>query len=285
MIFENSDIKHVVKDNIEYLQFKKLLAHEEVNHAYILSSHDMNFRVGNNFEFIDRVKANLKIMCDNCGFDYNTILRPDYDHTSNVNVVDRVDISKEVPEIRGKRFPQTDGLIANQKDITIMSTNADCLLVLLYDPIKKVIGNIHAGWKGSFNKIVKIAIDKMKSEFGCNPEDIEAYFSPSIRKCHFEVDEDVKDICKNNFEYTGRLDEIISMGETKEGKQKYLIDNVLINKILLIESGVKESNIVDSKICSICHKDQIHSRRAEGLNFGLRSRFYNPKIIGIFFKK
>ena len=274
MNFENDDIKHVVKENIEYLQFKKLLTHNEVNHAYILSCHDMNFRVGKDFENIEQVKDNLKVMCDNCGFDFSTIIRPDYDHTNNVSVVDRVDISEEIPELRGKRFPKTDGLITNQKGITIMSTNADCLLVLLYDPTKKIIGNVHAGWKGSFNKIVKNAINKMEEEFGCNPQDIEAYFSPSIRKCHFEVDEDVKDICEANFEYTKRLDEIITIGEIKDGKQKYMIDNVLINKILLIESGVKEENIIDSKICSICHKDVVHSRRAEGPNFGLRSDFY-----------
>ncbi len=278
MNFENEDIKHIEKDEIEYIQFKRLLKHSEINHAYIFSSHNMNFRVGKDFRLIEQVKSNLRIMCENCGFNIETIIRPDYDHTNNVEVVDKVDISKEIPELRGERFIATDGLITNKKDITIMSTNADCLLILLYDPVKKVIGNIHAGWKGSFNKITLNAINKMKEEYNCNPEDIEAYFSPSIRKCHFEVDEDVMQICRNNFEYTGKLDEIISIGEIKEGKQKYLIDNVLINKLLLLESGVKKGNIIDSKICSICCSEKIHSRRVEGLNFGLRSSIYFIKI-------
>ena len=273
MIFENDIIKHIENKNIEYIQFKKLLKYPEINHAYIFKTHDMNFRVKTDFSQIEQTKKNLKIMCDNCGFKYDTIIRPDYWHTTNVEIVNNVDTSKEIPELRAERFPRTDGLITDKKDITIMSTNADCLLVLLYDPIKKVIGNIHCGWKGSFGKIILNEIKKMKEEYNCDPQNIEAYFSPCIRKCHFEVDEEVMNQCKEIFEYTGKINEIIQLGEVKEGKQKYLIDNVLINKLLLLESGLKEENIVDSGICSICEKDKIHSRRAEGLDFGLAALF------------
>ncbi len=278
MEFENENLKHIDTGKIEFLQFKRLLEHNEVNHAYVLSTHDMNFRIGKDFRLIEQVKDNLRVVCDECGFKFETIVRPDYDHTNNVDVIDFVDTSEEVPELKGKRFLCTDGLVTDKKEITMMSTNADCLLILLYDPIKKVIGNVHAGWRGSFGKISKNAVSKMVEEYGCNPKDIEAYFSPSIRKCHFEVEDDVKTLCEDIFAYTGRIDEIIEKGEIKENKQKYLIDNVLINKILLTESGLKESNIVDSGICSVCHKDKVHSRRAEGLNFGLRSRIYRLKI-------
>ena len=273
MKFENDIIRHVENENIEYIQFKRLLKYPNINHAYIFKTHNMNFRVKTDFSQIEQTKRNLKIMCDNCGFKYETIIRPDYWHTTNVSIVDNVDISKEIPEISAERFPKTDGLVTNKNDITIMSTNADCLLVLLYDPIKNVIGNVHCGWKGSFGKIILNAIDKMKSGYGCNPKDIEAYFSPCIRKCHFEVDEDVMHQCKEIFNYTGKINEIIEVGDIKDEKQKYLIDNVLINKILLLEAGLKEENIVDCGICSICEKDKIHSRRAEGLDFGLGALF------------
>ena len=55
--------------------------------------------------------------------------------------------------------------------------------------------------------------------------------------------------------------------------EKYLIDNALINKILLEEAGLLKENIIDSKICSVCNKDYIHSRRAEGPDFGLGGLF------------
>lgn len=125
------------------------------------------------------------------------------------------------------------------------------------------------GWRGTFEKIASNAIQKMKKEFNSNPGDIICCLCPSIRKCHFEVDEDVANKCREIFNYTGKLDEIILIGEKKEGKQKYYIDTIIINKILLLEQGILPENIVDSGICSVCHSDKIHSRRADGVNFGL----------------
>ena len=273
MNFENEIIKHTIKDGIEYLQFKDLLKYPQINHAYILKTNNMNFRMREDNSQLEQTINNLKVVCTNCDFKFETIVRADYNHTSNVKRVDEVDLSKEIPELHGERFNKTDGLITDKKDITIMATNADCLLILVFDPIKEVIGIIHAGWRGTFGKIILNAIDKMKEEYRCNPKDIKVYFSPSIRKCHFEVDEDVRSLCEETFSYTNRLDEIITIGDIKDQKQKYMIDNILINKILLKEVGVLEENIIDSGICSVCNKEYIHSRRAEGPDFGLGGFF------------
>ena len=277
MNFENGILKQTKNDEIEYIQFKKLLAHKEVNHAYILKTNDMNFRVGKDFRLIEQVKNNLKIMCNNLDFDYTTIIRPDYNHSANVSVVDFVKYENDEPDLRGERFINTDGLISNRQNITLMSTNADCCLILLYDPVKKVIGNIHAGWRGTFGKIALNAVNEMIKNYNSNPKDIEAYLCPSIRKCHFEVDTDVEQLCANTFEYTNRLDDIILKGDIKEGKQKYYIDNILINKILLKEAGICEENIIDSGICSVCSQEKIHSKRAEGFYFGLGGAFIAKK--------
>ena len=108
----------------------------------------------------------------------------------------------------------------------------------------------------------------MINYYQCKPEDIICCICPSIRKCHFEVDEDVKDLCAEIFGFTNRVDEFIEVGEIKDGKTKYMIDTVLINKILLEDLGLKKSNIIDCGICSVCNQDRIHSARAEGENFG-----------------
>ena len=281
MNFENEAIKHIDTGSLEYIQFKKLLTHNNVKHAYVLSSYDMNFRAGKDFCNIDRVNDRLQVVCDNFGFKPNTIIRPDFEHTSNVARIDEMITSDDNPNLRGEGFLDVDGLVTNKKDITLMATNADCLLIMLYDPTKNVIGNIHSGWKGTIGKIIVNAINKMKEEYGCNPNDIEAYLSPSIRKCHFEVEEDVKELFYETFKYTNRIDEIIEKGEVKEGKQKYLVDNVLANVIMLEESGVKSEKIIDSKICSICSCEKIHSCRVEGPLFGLRSCIYKFIILFI----
>ncbi len=285
-IFENNDIKHVINEEIEYIQFKRLLEYPEISHAYILKTNNMNFRMRTNFRNIDIVKNNLRKVCDELDFEFNTILRPDYNHTNNVGAIKKETIHAELsvnerdksfktifsgnaPSLKGEMFKDTDGIVANQNGITLMSTNADCNLILIYDPVKKVFGNIHAGWRGTFGKIARNAIQKMKDEFLCDPKDIICCFCPSIRKCHFEVEDDVANECIKIFENTGKLDKIIQKGIVKNGKQKYYIDTILINKILLMEEGILENNIIDSKICSVCSSDKVHSRRAEGENFEL----------------
>ena len=236
----------------------------------------MDFRVGKDFRNKEKVCLNLKKVSSIVGIDYENIIRPDYNHTNNVEIIKEIR-DNERPSLEGKDFLNTDGLITNENNIAIMSTNADCLLLLIYDPVKKVFANVHSGWRGTFGKIAEKAIDKMIEKFNCSPKDIICCLSPSIRKCHFEVDEDVAEECKKIFEYTGKLEEVIEKGEVKEGMQKYNIDTVLLNKIMLLDKGLLPENIIDSEICSMCSKDKVHSRRAEGINFGLGAALIEKK--------
>lgn len=109
----------------------------------------------------------------------------------------------------------------------------------------------------------------MITNYKCNPEDIYCFISPSIRKCHFEVDEEVKDLCENIFSFTNKTNEFIEIGKVVEGKQKYMIDTVLINRMLLTSIGLKNEKIIDCDICSLCNSDKINSYRAEGKDFRL----------------
>ena len=63
MIKENEIIKVIDDGQVEYIQFKKLLNYKNINHAYILKTHDMNFRVGKDFRHIESVKEKLKTVC------------------------------------------------------------------------------------------------------------------------------------------------------------------------------------------------------------------------------
>ncbi len=267
--FENENIAHIITDKLEYIQFKKLLNYPNVKHAYILKTHNINFRISENIEM---VKDNLRIVSNAINFDYNRIIKPDMRHGSEVKTVN-LSNSDEEPELSGRRFLSTDGLLTNKSNITLMTTNADCNLILLYDTDKKIIGNIHAGWRSTFSRIASNAISKMEQNFNSNPENIICCFCPSIRKCHFEVDEDVAKLCYENFSYMKEFSQIMSKGNIKDGKQKYYIDTTLINKILLQEKGIPFTNIVDCNICSVCNANKVHSRRAEGPNFGVGAAF------------
>ena len=267
----NSENDNVViynsKEGFNYLQFKRLL-NLGVNHAFSLKPHAFNTRPGvvSDETFKKSVK-NYKDFCQVLGLDSNMLVKPNQTHTNIVKVVKNVpnDISIEEDELKN-----VDGLVTNVKGVSLASVNADCILLLLYDPIKNVIANIHSGWKGTFGKISVNGINKMVDEYGCNPEDIIVCICPSIRKCHFEVKEDVKNMCESIFKYTNKLDEIIEyIGKDAEQNDKWKIDTVLITKILLKDCGIKEENIEDCGICSMCNSQIVNSRRADGENFGL----------------
>lgn len=242
-------------NGIEYIQFKKLLEYG-IKHAYTLKSEGIDFRSDSKQE-----KESYQKLFESIGLNIKTYVKPQQRHTDNVTCIDKI--------MKTEELLRTDGIITNKENITLVTTNADCILFLFYDPVKKVIANVHSGWRGTFQKIGEKAIIKMIEQYSCNPENIEVYICPSIRKCHFEVDEDVKKECEEIFKYTEKTNEFIEKGEIKSGKQKYFIDTVFINKILFLNQGIKENNIYDCDICSVCNCDKIRSYRAEGKDFKL----------------
>ena len=108
----------------------------------------------------------------------------------------------------------------------------------------------------------------MIKEFECNPKDIICCICPSIRKCHFEVEKDVKDMFENEFKDLENINNII---EEKIPNAKWNIDTVLINEMILEKQGLKKENIIDSGICSVCNSDLIHSYRVEKKGYGLNT--------------
>lgn len=256
MIYNNENVIIKNENNaIKYIQFKKLLEFG-IKHAYTLKSEGLNYRSS-----AKEQDSSYEKIFEAIGLNPNTRVKPKQNHTSNVRCIEKIMTLEELDNI--------DGVITNKKNIALTTTNADCILFFMYDPIKKVIANVHSGWKGTFQKIAEKAIVKMQTNYGCCPKDIFIFINPSIRKCHFEVGEDVKDLCENIFSFTKKTNEFITKGKIKDGIQKYYIDTVEINKILFKEIGIKEENIFDCEICSVCNKDYIHSYRAEGKDFKL----------------
>ena len=250
------------KDGIEYIQFKKLLEYPEITHCYTMKSNNqLNFQIRNRDFFNQSCNKIYKCL----ELKNPLVVRPYQTHTDNVKVVRKIE-----------KLEDTDGIITNKKEIALITTSADCISLLLYDPVKKAIGSIHSGWKGTLKGIIVKAIEKMKNEYKSNPEDIICCICPSIRQCCFEVDEDVKDLFYNKYKDLKNIDEIIKLGDKKEDKQKYYIDTVKINIELLKNIGLKEKNIIDSNICTMCHSKEFHSYRADGKDFGV-----NGAIIAI----
>lgn len=251
----NKNIVHICKDEIEYIVFRKLLEYPEISHCYTLRKNGISFkRYGEDnsilYSSYDKISKAL-------GFERDGIVKSYQTHTDKIEKV-----TKE-----GEEFSEVDGVITNKQGITLCTTSADCTALIFFDPIKKVIADVHSGWRGTLQKIGQKAVMKMKEEYGSKPENIICCICPHIKKCHFEVDEDVKNLFYNEFEYTGKIDEIIKLGKMekndKETVQKYNIDTTLINILLLKEVGLKEENIIDSGLCTVCNSKEFHSYRVD----------------------
>lgn len=258
-MFLNEELIENNVGEVKYLSFKLL---NELNVINAFSLKGLNFRNR------DDIHIDYKKLLKCLGIEYKQLVKPLQKHTDNILIIDKKE-KLDSADINLKYLEGVDAIITKAKNIAIATTSADCLCVVLYDIRKKVIANIHSGWRGTFQKISQKTLNKMIDEFKCDANDILAFLMPAIRQCHFEVDEDVMLECSRIFEYTGIIDEIIKLGRNIDGIQKYNIDNILLNKIMLEECGILKENIHDSRICSVCNSDNVHSRRADGEYFGL----------------
>lgn len=252
------EIVIIKNENIRYLQFKKLLEYKNIKHCFTLKPID----VGSNDtykEIKNIADKNYKDICNLLKLDSRNIVRPYQTHTNNVEK-----ITNEIG-IFPEELQNVDGLITRENNKILSLTFADCTPIYLYDKQKNIIGNIHSGWQGTVKKIAKYAIIQMKKDFNSDPKNIVCVIGPTIRKCHFEVQKDVKDMFYNTFKYMKNINKII---EFNKNTNSYFIDTVEINKELLKEEGILEKNIVDSGICTYCNSNIMHSYRKEGKEAG-----------------
>lgn len=152
--------------------------------------------------------------------------------------------AKDIPQ--NSNIPEADAMVTNVAGIVLSVRTADCLPVFLYDPEKKCVGLVHAGWKGSALKIVSETVKVMSRTFESDPKDILAAFGPSIRECCYEVGN----------EFTATFP-----GEVMRRQDKLCLDLPLVNKKQLLTAGVKETNIFDSAACTVCAKGFFSYRR------------------------
>ena len=279
MDLSNENIIHVNKNGVQYIQFRKLLEYSDIiRHAYSLGA-DVNFRTAKvNKQQLSRNEYELAInsyknLCNAIGSNYINTVKTNQNHTDTIKIANKK-IKEDEPDFNLVEYNETDGIVTNKKNLILSTTNADCILLLLFDPIKKVIANVHSGWRGTLQRISTKAIEKMEKEYNCNPKDIICCICPSIRKCHFEVEKEVKDMFEEEFKSIVEKNDIIT--ETISSK-KWTIDTVLINQIILEEKGLKKENIIDSKICSVCNSNLVHSYRVEKEEYGLETAIIELK--------
>lgn len=204
------------------------------------TTRDLPLKSAERDDLIDKIEQNKKLVCEGFNISLENIFIPIQTHSDNVEIID---LKKQV-------YPDCDALITNQKNIAIALNFADCVPIILYDPVKKVIAVAHAGWRGTVAKIGPKTVKKMVDEFSCEPKDIIALIGPAIGKCCFEVKEDV-------------LNQILESVDNNpsDAISGMFADLKQINKIQLLASGLEKIDL--SEYCTSCQSELFFSYRKE----------------------
>jgi len=157
----------------------------------------------------------------------------------------------------------TDAFITDIPFITLCVTVADCLPILIFDKNRRIISSIHSGWKGTFNNILNVILEKL-IDMGCNPSDLLIFLGPAINKCCFEVSSQLFKDFKNKYNY-------LDCFETRDNK--CYVDIRKINRYIFINKGGRKENIIDTDLCTYCNEKLFFSHRRDngktGRMFGI----------------
>ena len=181
-------------------------------------------------------------------------------HSSSVVLVDD-HLRKSVVE--NPRFePDGDALVSSYVDLLLAVKTADCLPILIGDPISGSLAAVHAGWKGTSDRIAQKTVERMAEQQAVDPRHLIAALGPSICGTCYEVGEEVANSL-------GRTASFLSKRESHPGK--YLLDLPLANREQLMNAGVLPQNIHVSGACTFLEPALFFSYRRDGANPSLKT--------------
>jgi YfiH family protein len=178
--------------------------------------------------------------------------------TDRVNIDETSTRDRSTGEGEAPRQPECDAMITRQQGVLLGIQTADCLPVLIVDPVTGTSAAIHAGWRGTAGRIVERTIADMMLSGGVSPRNCLAVLGPAACVECYEVGQDVIDRYKKEFGYWRRL----LVGLTKEGKAR--LDIVAANLQQLMFCGFSENQIYVARFCTMHQNDLFFSYRREG---------------------
>lgn len=149
----------------------------------------------------------------------------------------------------GKEAYTADGVITDIKGVFLVIQVADCQSVMMYDPEKGVVANVHSGWRGSIKNILGQCVQRMVEEFNCTPGSMIAGISPSLGPC-----------CSEFINYKEEIPEILWKYKLPDS---VFFDFWQLSEDQLLEKGLKKENIENMRVCTKCNTDRFYSYRGE----------------------
>lgn len=203
------------------------------------------------------VRENFRRIGAAIGVDCKRMVFSQQTHTANVRVVTEEDEGMGLT--RPLSYQNVDGLVTNVPGICLVTFYADCVPLFFVDPVKKVIGLSHSGWRGTVEKIGKVTVERMAQQFGSRPSDILAAIGPSICQDCYEVSEDVIRRFQESFAPQDWPDLFY-----KKENGKYQLNLWQANAVVFREAGILPEHMAVSNLCTHCNSEILFSHRASG---------------------
>jgi purine-nucleoside/S-methyl-5'-thioadenosine phosphorylase / adenosine deaminase len=175
-----------------------------------------------------------------------------------------------------------DASATNRAGLLLGVRTADCAPILVVDPKKRVVAAIHAGWRGTLQRMVTKTIGQMQMEFGSRPHDLLVAIGPTIGGCCYEVGTEVASAFAAKFANASEFFDELRTGDEPNPLQwlnmmppghqpapnTVMLDLKKANRFQLLEAGIREENIFVSELCTSCDVEQLFSYRKEGASSG-----------------
>ena len=204
------------------------------------------------------IAQNREALCQLLGVDDDRLLMPHQVHLTEVVKVDEAFLRLSADE-RQQRFEGVDALMTDVGRVCIGVSTADCIPVLLYDPVHHAVCAIHAGWRGTVQRIVEAAGDKMTKAYGSQPQDLKAQIGPGISLDSFEVGDEV---------YEAFVEAGFEMPRISRRDTKWHIDLPLCNRLQLESMGVPSHQVSVAPDCTFKQPETWFSARRLGIQSG-----------------
>jgi len=164
-------------------------------------------------------------------------------------------VRADAPRPLDQAHHQADIILTDRPEVTLYMRFADCVPILLYDPVRRVVSLVHAGWLGTVRCAAQVAVQAMQAEYGSQPADILAAIGPSIGVDHYEIGSEVAEQVRQVF---GQDASALLPGYNKAAVH---FDLWSANRLLLERAGLRHIQVAG--VCTACHVEDWYSHRKE----------------------
>lgn len=203
---------------------------------------------------------NHRRLSEAIGYSHESLVFSNQTHTDNIRILQEIDRGNGIT--RPNEFNDVDGLMTDITGQALMTFYADCVPLLIVDPVHRAIACVHSGWRGTIKGIGSKAVRMMHEVYGSAPQDLAAAIGPSICMDCFEVSEDVAAAFTDRYDPSLHRILVRKGRRTESGEQKYHVDLQRACMENFLMAGMKEENISLPDLCTSCNVDYLFSHRA-----------------------